>query len=396
MPGNAILTPTAVTRKIQQVLHGKLVLAKKVNRTYDDSFASSGGKIGDSLKIRLPNKYTIRTGKTLVAQDTSETSVTLTVATQVGVDMTFSSAELTMQMEDFAERVIEPASAIVATNLENAIAARYVDVPNLVGTAGTTPGSMLTVLQAGARLDDNLAPRDSNRVVALSPLAMATMVDAYKGLFQKSGNIANQYESGMIEDMASGFKWGMCPVINPQVNSAGVVTGITVNDSTFANGDTTVTVNTTTTAYSAGTIVTFAGCYAVNDETKTAYAHLRQFVVTSATATVLTISPGIYTSGPLQNCSAVPTDTGAVTVVGAASGSYPQHLAFHKNWLALATADLEDVSKFGAWGAREVYDGISIRIGRQWDVNSDTVPCRLDVLYGVKQLRGELAVRITG
>lgn len=389
---NSLLTPTAVTRKIQQVLHGKLVLAKNVNRSYDSSFAQSGGKIGETLKIRMPNKYTVRTGKTLVAQDTSETSETLTVATQVGVDMNFSSAELTMNMDDFAERIIEPAAAIIAANIENAIAARYVDIPNLVGTAGTTPASMLTILQAGARMDDNLVPRDGKRVVALSPLAMATMVDAYKGLFQKAGKIADQYDTGMIEDMATGFKWGMCPVINPHANSAGVVSGITVT----SNTETTVTVATTTTAYAAGTVVTFAGCYAVNDETKVAYSHLRQFVVTSATATVLTVSPSIITTGAKQNCSANPTGSGAVVVVGAASGSYPQHLAFHKNAFALVTADLEDVSKYGAWGAREVYDGISIRLARQYDINSDNIPCRLDVLYGVKTLRPELAVRITG
>lgn len=393
---NTLLTPTAVTRKAQQILHGKLVLAKRVNRNYDDSFARSGAKIGDELKIRLPNKYTIRTGKNLNAQDTTESSVTLAVATQAGVDMTFSTAELTMDMDDFSERILEPACAIVATNIENAIAARYVDVANTVGTAGTTPASMLTILNAGARLDDELVPRDNRRTVALSPTAMAAMVDAYKGLFQKGEDIADQYESGMIKDMATGFSWGMCPVINSHTNSAGVVTGITVNDTGITNGDTQVTVQTTTTAYSTGTVVTFAGCYAVNAETKTAYPYLRQFVVTSATATVLTVDPPIYTSGPLQNCSAVPTNGGAVTVVGSASGSYPQHLAFHRDWLTLATADLEDVSKFGAWGAREVYDGISIRIARQYDINSDNVPCRLDVMYGVKTIRQELAVRITG
>lgn len=389
---NSLLTPTAVTRKILDVLHGKLFLAKNVNRTYDNSFAQTGGKIGDSLKIRLPNKYTIRTGKNLAAQDTSETSVTLQAATQVGVDMTFSSAELTMQMDDFSERIIEPASAVIASHIEDTLAARYLDIPNLVGTAGTTPASMLTILQAGARLDDNLVRRDGKRVVALSPIAMATMVDAYKGLFQKAGKIADQYDSGMIEDMASGFKWGMCPVINPHINSAGVVTGITVTSNTA----TTVTVASTTTAYSPGTIVTFAGCFAVNDETKVAYSHLRQFVVTSATPTVLTISPSIITTGAQQNCSANPTASGAVTVVGAASGSYPQHLAFHRDAFALVTADLEDVSKYGAWGARENYDGISIRLARQYDINSDNIPCRLDVLFGIKTIRPELAVRITG
>ena len=393
---NTPLTPTAVTRKAMQILHGKLVLAKRVNRQYDKSFADSGAKIGSTLKVRLPNEYTVRTGKTLDAQDTAENSETITVATQIGVDSVFSTAELTMEIDYFAERILEPKMSIVASSIENAIAARYVDVPNYVGTAGTTPASMLTILQAGARLDDNLVSRDGNRVVALSPLAMATLVDAYKGLFQNDMKVSSQYDSGMIKDIASGFKWGMCPVINPHVNSAGVVTGITVNDSTISSGDTTVTVSTTTTAYSAGTIVTFAGCYAENEETKVAYSHLKQFVVTSASATVLTIDPPIRTTGARQNVSAVPTDGGAVTVLGAASGSYPQHLAFHKDWLALVTADLEDVSKFGAWGAREQFDGISIRVARQYDINTDNIPCRIDVLYGVKQLRGQLAVRITG
>lgn len=392
---NAPLTPTAVTRKAMQILHGKLVLARQVNRQYDGSFAQSGAKIGTTLKVRKPNKYTVRTGKDLNAQDTSETSETITVATQVGVDTVFSTAELTMEIQDFASRILEPAMAVVAANIENAIAARYVDVPNLVGTAGTTPASMLTVLQAGARLDDNLVPRDGKRHVALSPLAMATMVDAYKGLFQKSSAVADQYESGLIEDPATGFKWGACPVINSHTMSSGTVTGVTVNES-ISSGDTTVTITTTTTAIATGTIVTFAGCYAVNDETKAAYPHLRQWVVSSATATELTLTEAITTTGATQNCSAVPTNGGAVTFSGSASTSYPQHLAFHRDWLALVTADLEDVSKFGAWGAREQYDGISIRVARQYDINSDNVPCRIDVLYGVKQLRGELAVRITG
>lgn len=392
---NTPLTPTAVTRKAMKILHGKLVLARRINRQYDASFAESGAKIGSTLKVRLPNKYVIRTGKGLNAQDTAENSETITVATQVGVDSVFSSAELTMEIDDFATRILEPKMAIVASNIENAIAARYVDVPNLVGTAGTTPGSMLTILQAGAKLDQNLVPRDNNRTVGLDPLAMATIVDAYKGLFQKESKIADQYESGLMEDMATGFKWGMVPVINPQVNSAGT-TSSTVNQASVTSGATTLTISSTSTAYSAGTVVTFAGAYAVNDETKVAYSSLKQFVVVSATTTVLTISPPIYTSGPLQNVSAAPTNGGAVVVAGSASGSYPQHLAFHKDWLALVTADLEDVSKFGAWGARENYDGISIRVARQYDINTDNIPCRIDVLYGVKQLRGDLCCRITG
>ncbi len=393
---NAILTPTAVTRKAMQILHGKLVLAKRVNRQYDDSYANAGGKIGDTLKVRLPNQYTVRTGKALNAQDTSESSVSVVVGTQVGCDTTFSSAELTMSIDDFADRILEPQMAIVASNLENAIAARYIDVSSQVGTAGTTPASMLTILQAGAKLDDYLVPRDGKRTIALSPLAMAAMVDAYKGLFQNDQKVSGQYDSGMMADMASGFKWGMCPVINTHTNSAGTATGIVLNGAP-SSGDTAITVQTTTTAWATGTVITLAGVSAVNPETKATLPFLRQFVVQAGTtATSVNISPAIITSGATQNCSALPASNAAVTVTGAASTAYPQHLAFHRDWLTLVTADLEDVSKFGAWGAREMYDGISLRIARQYDINNDNIPCRIDVLYGVKTLRGDLAVRVTG
>jgi hypothetical protein len=179
--------------------------------------------------------------------------------------------------------------------------------------------------------------------------------------------------------------------------SAGVVTGITLNGAP-ADGASAVTVNTTTTAYAAGTVITLASVFAVNDETKGTLPFLKQFVVgTGATTTNLPLSPSLVLTGSGQNISALPASNAAVVVLtGSASTSYPQHLAFHKNWATLATCDLEDVSKYGAWGAREVYDGISIRLARQYDINSDNIPCRLDVLYGVKQIRGELACRITG
>ena len=396
-----ILTPTAVTRKALMILHNKLFLAKKVDRQYDATYKDSGAvtnsKFGPQLKVRLPNQYTVRTGKTIDVQDTAETSVTIDVSTQKGVDTVFSTAELTLSMDDFAERILEPGMARLAGEIENSGFALYSDIYNSVGTAGTTPSTMLVALQAGQKLDENLAPRDRKRFLAVNPAAMAGMVDGYKGLFQSSEAIKNQYETGLVTDPATGFVWGSSAVVNSHTNSAGVVTSITVNDSAIAEGATDVTVNTTTTAYSTGTIVTFAGCYAVNPETKNRYSHLQQFVVQSGTtATNLVIQPAIYTTGALQNVSAVPTDSGAVTVVGSADGVYPQNMAFHKSAFALVTADLEDVSKFGAWGAREEHDGISLRIARQYDINSDNIPCRIDVLYGWKTLRAALACRIPG
>ena len=392
---NTILTPTAVTREVQRVLHQQAVLSKRVNRQYDDSYANSGAKIGDSLKVRLPNQYTVRSGKTIDVQDTTESSVTITMGTQKGVDMNFSSKELTLDLDDFSKRIIVPAVSRLVSEIDKDGFALYADIYNLVGTAGTTPATALVALQAGQKLDEYLAPDDGNRTMAVNAAANAAMVDGLKGLFHSGDKVESQYEKGEMGRGVLGFDWYKSTLVNTHTNSAGTAS-VTVNDASISSGDTTVTVNTTTTAYSAGSVVTFAGCYAVHPETKVAYPHLQQFVIVSATATELTVSPAIITSGATQNVSAVPTNGGAVTLVGAASGSYAQNLAFHRDAFALVTADLEDVSKYGAWGGREVMDGISIRVARQYDINNDNIPCRLDVLYGWKTIRPQLACRVTG
>src|SRR6185503_13865986 len=133
---NSILTPTAVTREALRILHQRLNFIGSINRQYDDQFAKSGAKIGDSLKIRLPNEYVVRTGKTLNAQDTTETSVTLTIATQKGVDLNFSSVDLTLSLDDFSKRILDPAMARLAAAIEADAISMYKDVPNEVSDVG--------------------------------------------------------------------------------------------------------------------------------------------------------------------------------------------------------------------------------------------------------------------
>ena len=103
---NTILTSSVITKEALRILHQKLNFIGSVNRAYDSSFAQSGAKIGDSLRIRLPNRYTVRSGATLSAQDTTETSTTLQVSTQKGVDLNFTSNELTLSLDDFSKRIL--------------------------------------------------------------------------------------------------------------------------------------------------------------------------------------------------------------------------------------------------------------------------------------------------
>lgn len=390
---NTILTPTAVTREAMRILHQNLVFAKNVNRQYDDSFAQSGGKIGDSLKIRLPNQYTVRTGKTIQTQDTSETSVTLQIATQKGVDVNFSSKELTLDLDDFSERILKPAMARLAAEIDADGLAEVANVYNLVGTAGTTPATALVALQAGQKLDEFLAPRDGNRKIIVNPAANAAMIDGLKGLFHSGDKLEDQYERGLMGKDVLGFDWYTSSHVD-SITTGSDHTTVTVNDASIASGDTTVT--TAGGSVTVGTVFTIANVKAVHPETKQAYSYDKQFVITAVNGNDWTFSPAWISTGATQNVDAIPVTGAAITLVGSASTSYPYNLAYHKDAFVLATADLEDVSKYGAWGSRQSFDGVSMRIARQYDINNDNVPCRIDVLYGWKTVRPELACRIIG
>ena len=394
---NTILTPTAVTRKALQILHQKLNFIGNINRTYDDSFANSGAKIGDSLKIRLPNEYVVRTGANLSTQDTSETSTTLQIATQKGVDISFSSAELTLSLDDFSSRILEPAMAVLAANIEADALSMYKDVYNLVDNDAAAI-SFLNVMQGRKLLNDSLAPMDNNRSALLSTDHTAKLVDALKGLFQDSNAIKQQYKEGMM-GRTGGFDFYENTLLtNHTTGTAPKTTLYTVNGAVTTNGSAAVTVQTGTATFKAGDVFTVAGCFRVHPETKVSTGVLQQFVVTAdyaGGAGSLAFAPAIYTSGGRQNVVAAGmANSSAIVKVGAgASEQLTPSMVFHRDAFAFATADLV-MPKGVDFAAREVYDGISLRTVRQYAISTDTMPCRIDVLYGYKTIRAQLAARI--
>ena len=392
---NTILTPSQVTREALRMLHQKLNFIGSINRQYDDQYAKSGAKIGDSLKIRLPNQYVVRSGPTLVAQDTTENSVTLQIGTgagsygdQRGVDLNFTSADLTLSLDDFSKRILNPAMAVLAASIESHMLGQvYKDVYNQVNNQGVA-ATFAKVLAGRKQLVDNLAPA-GDRSVCLSTQDNADLVDALKGLFQDSSSIAKQYREGYV-GRTGGFDFLENTLLpsHPRSNAS----NSTVNGASQVGG--TIAVNTTTVAPVAGDIVTLAGCNRVHPETKVSTGVLQQFVIlTGSTATSLLISPSIVTSGALQNVSASPTSPGAVTFAGTANVSHGISLAYHQDAFTFATADCV-MPKGVDFSAREVFDGISMRIVRAYDINNDKFPCRLDVIYGFKTIRPQLATRL--
>ena len=413
MATNTLLTPTMITRKALMVLHQKCNFISNVNRQYDDRFAQDGAKIGDSINIRMPAKYTVRSGATLAAQEDYHRSTPLQVSSQVGVDLSFTTAELTMDIDDFSERVIDPAMAQLAAHIENAcLQAAYKTVNNY--TNGLTDATLTykNFAQGGANMTQNLAPT-SNRAAILNPSSAVEFNDAVKGLFHSSTQISKAYAEGLM-GRTSGFDVYE-NTLTPS-HTTGTFAGTTLTDGSDQGISATSNVwssqsiiqidgATSNTTLLAGDIITFATCFSVHPESKVSTGKLQRFVVqanatltTTATGAAVTVKPAmIHGSGnAYRNCTITGGDTDGLTValIGAVGTAYNNDLQFHKDAFVFATADLIDVSKYGAWGARQSMDGISMRIAKQYAIGSDTVPCRLDVLYGFAPLYPELANRI--
>ena len=390
---NSLLTPTAVTREALRILHQKLNFVGNITRDYDDSFAKSGAKIGDSLKIRQPNQYTVRSGATLSAQDTTEQSTTLQISSQKGVDVNFSSAELTLSLDDFSKRILDPAMAVLAANIEADALSMYKDVYNSVWNGGSA-ATYNKALDCRVKLQNALAP-PSDRTMLLDPAAMADVIKDTKTLFNDQASIAKQFREGMV-GRAAGFDWGENTLLPSHTRGAGD-TAYVVNTSTgITSGTATITVATGTGSILKGDVFTVEGVYEVHPETKANTGRLQQFVCTAdyaGGAGAVSVSPTPITSGALQNVVIVSAGAGkAVTISGTASTAVQTGLAFQKGAFAFATADLVMPSGVD-FAAREVYDGISMRIVRAYDINNDKFPCRIDVLYGYKTLRSQLACR---
>jgi hypothetical protein len=398
---NSLLTIDMITRKSLEILENNLVLTRNVNRQYDDSFAVEGAKIGSTLRIRLPDRALVTDGAALQVQADNEQFTTLTVSSQKHIGVNFTSAELTMQLDDFAERVLKPRVSQLASSVDADVATSYKGIYNTVGSPGTTPATSLVLLQANQKLNEFATPMDQ-RYATVNPAANAGLVEGMKGLFNPTGTISRQFKNGMMGEGILGLdEINMSQSISNHTNGDWG-TAITVTSTVATEGQATLPISFTGSSktWNVGDVFTIAGVFAVNPQTRQSTGSLQQFVVTAAvtgtsTAT-LDISPAIYTSAnALATVNSFPQASAVVTMVGSANTGYPQNLIYHKDAISFATADLL-LPQGVDMASRQVHNGISLRIVRQYDINNDRLPCRIDVLYGFAAIRPVTAVRLWG
>ena len=427
---NNLLTISKITNEALMVLENELTFTRECQRDYDDQFAVIGAKIGNTVNVRRPGRFIGTTGPALNVEDFNETSIPVVLGqlanygAQFHVDTQFTTQDLALSLDLFSDRVLKPCVAAIANYIDfTGLTMAKNSTANIIGTPGTTPTGLLTYLQAGALLDSEGAPRDGRRAVCIEPFTAATIVDSLKGLFVPQNKISEQYERGLMGTDSGGMNWYMDQ--NVQIQNFGTFNttsgAITISGggqglaSGWASSSNITISSTQALTFSQGDTFTIAGVQPVNPQNRKPYGsnRLRTFVVNATypattvavpanTATTINVSPALIYSGQFQNCSASPAGGAAVTptsmaTTAANSVASPQNILFHRNAFTFATADLElpeGVHFAGRASDKEI--GLSIRVVRQYTINNDSIPCRLDVLFGFAPLYQELACRIAG
>lgn len=405
MSANEPLTIGMITREGLMILENNMKFAGTVNREYSDNFAISGAKIGNTLDIRKPSRSLGRDGQEMNVEAFVETSVPLTLNHQFGDDMQFSSQELLLSIDEFSKRVLAPKIATVANKVDRLCAEQYIEVANNVGVPGVVPNALLTYLQAGAKMDEECVPIDDQRYITITPRGQISIVDALKGLFQQATAIASQYATGRM-GTALGFQWQMDQ--NVVTHTVGLLGGTPLVNGASQSGGSLITDGWTAAAATRlkrGDCFNIANVYAINPQHRDSTGQLRDFVCTADGASdgsgnmTPTIYPQIIASGAFATCDSLPADNAALTIFGSASAyasvRTPAQLAYHRDFMTLACVDMPvpgGTDKASRVSSKAL--GMSIRMIRDYIMQHDTWPTRLDLLCGAKVLYNEFACRV--
>lgn len=393
MSSQTLLTPSVITKETLMMLENNLVAAAKVNRQFENQFV----KIGSTLTIRKPNRFTVSSGPGLSIQDISEQSTSITISNQKHVDFQFTSKDLTLAVEEFSERYLKPAAAALANQIDYDVLSNYTSVNNEVGTAGTVPANFQALANVGQRMDEGAVPQDG-RVLVLNPAAYWSMANGLTTLYVQS--VSEPALKGFLAKIAN-FEIYLDQNIQSQTVGAyagtGVVNGASQTGSSLVTNGWTDSI---TGLLNVGDVITIAGVHAVNPQNRQSTGQLMNFVITEKASSdgsgnsTLKIYPAITTSGAYQTVDASPANSAAITVTGTASTSYAQNIGFVKDCFGLVAVPLE-LPDGVDFKARETYKNISLRIIRFYDGNNDVFPCRMDVLYGTACYYPELGCRLT-
>lgn len=402
MATNNLITPQMIASEALMQFKNSLRFTKGANRQYSKEFAQKGAKIGNTINVRKPQRFTVTDGAPISKQNINNETVSLVLNKRKHVAFEFSTQELTLSIDKFSETYVTPAAQALANQVDIDGLSQALSVSNAVGTPGTTLTSIDQAIDAGVLLDNFGCPV-GDRSIILNPKNQGGVVKGSKSLFQSTEQIGQQYEKGVM-GIAAGFKWYMGQ--NVYMHQVGALGGTPLVNGAAQTGTNLIVDGFTASAaprLKKGDVFTIAGVYAVNPITFQNTGELQQFVATAdvssdgAGAATIPIFPALSISGTSRTVTALPADNAAITVLGAANTVTPLGLAYHKDAFMFGCADLEmpkgvDMSAY----ARDEESGLSIRFVRFYDGDADQLVSRLDVLYGWLAANPQWATRVQG
>jgi len=412
---NTWIQPSIVAKEALRQLENNLVMGRLVHRGYEDEWQqmSRGWKIGSTVTLKTPVYFRVKNGASMDEVELREEDTSIVINARKHVAWAVTSQQMTLDIDKFSKRFIQPAMQALANHIDSTLLGLYTDVPNQVGTPGTTPNNVYTFLQAQARLTEEACP-DDNRHCVIDPQCQAKIADTYKALFHQA-IVGSAVRKGSLGNMLGGFNMYTSNNVSTHTNGT-AMSGLTIQcDGSSSEGDTTLAIKSggSSETFKHGDIFTIAAVNAVNPISGADTGSSRQFVVDAAASmdgsgevAALTCTPGtaphqIYATGagekalPYQNVSAVPLADAVITPVGTTGEQYKTNLAFHGDAFALCMVPLA-MPLSVSWGAQESYKGFTIRVVRDYTISSDTEYIRFDILYGVKTINPFLACRIAG
>lgn len=406
---NTFLAPKVFANAGLKLLKNNLVMAKLCDSEGVEKTFKPG--VGGTVYVKRPPEFIIRNGATASAQDVVEGEIAVSIDTQQGVDVAFTSQEEVLNVDALLKsKVLDAAMSQIASSIDAALIAKINEFNNWVGTPGTSMSSPTALFAAAQRLDEGAVPMtDRNGImtpadgygIAGSLLANAAQQGGAaatalsKAKIPLIGNI-DSYITQTVPSLTTGTRATTGTLVNGASQAVTYATAkSTMTQSLICDGQVSKT-------YKAGEVFTIAGVNAINPRTKADLGYLKQFTITADATSdgsgnvTLTVSPAMIASGAFQNVSAGPADNAALTHLGALSTTFRPNAVFHKSAIKLVSAKLVMPFSGEADYATDPDTGLTVRYWRYSDGANDIHSHRWDVFYGVKNVDPRLGSRVSG
>lgn len=164
---NTLLTPDVIAKMAYANLYENAVMAQLVHRDYEADFA---GKVGDTVTIRKPATFTAETfsrADGITVQDGTEAGIPVQLDTLLDVSFAVTAEELTLDLVDFNEQLLQPATEALVQAIDAKLLGLRADVTHSIGsTAGELWNTAEVLVAANRVLHQNKVPVTERRVVA--------------------------------------------------------------------------------------------------------------------------------------------------------------------------------------------------------------------------------------